>query len=269
LVYSDPQPRAEVRARYLEAYDLAAHFEPLKTRKRVLFERHLERIAPPADGQDWLCDVGCADGQFMAIARERGWKCLGIELNPPAAARARSLGFDVFEGAFETLEGLPWGEFHLVTAFDCLEHTPEPHVFAERLGKLATSTGTILLSTLNLRSLAYRVFGTRWSMIQADHFTYWSAESLERMFGDLGWKTIDSETYGLGRDFVGWLDAAQRLRRKLKLRPSWAGGGGLTGSAPGAGWDVSRGVLAGERALNRAFAARGSGVGIICTLRRA
>jgi SAM-dependent methyltransferase len=268
LVYSDPQPRAEVRARYLEAYNLAEHFEPLKPRKRVLFERRLQQIAAPTPGEDRLCDVGCADGQFIALAQDRGWKCLGIELNPPAAARARSLGFDVVEGAFETLEGLPWGEFDLVTCFDCLEHTPEPRVFAERLVRLVKPTGTILVSTLHVRCLAYRVFGRKWSMLHKDHFTYWSAESLQQLFGRLGWKTIESETFGLGRDFVGWLDAIQRMRRQSILAPRSPEANEMARPVAGAGWDVNRGVLLVERMLNRALAATGSGVEITCTLRR-
>jgi SAM-dependent methyltransferase len=268
LVYSDPQPRAEVRARYLEEYNLAAHFEPLKPRKRVHFERRLDDIPPPARGRDRLCDVGCADGQFIALARERGWKCLGVELNPPAAAQARSLGFEVVEGAFETLEGLRWGEFDLVTCFDCLEHTPEPQEFAERLVRLVKPTGTILVSTLHLNSLAYRVFGSKWSMIHEDHFTYWSAESLERLFERLGWKTIESETFGLGRDFVGWVDAIQRLRRHSRTRRPSLGDAAMVPPLPVVGWDVNRGVLTAERLLNRMLAATRSGVEITCTLRR-
>jgi len=262
LVYSDPQPRTTVRARYVAEYDLAAHFGPLAPRKRVLFERRLRYVAPPKEGRNRLCDVGCADGQFLAIAREHGWNCMGVELNPPAAAAARSRGFEIVEGEFESAEGLPWRRFDLVTCFDCLEHTPEPRLFAERLVNLSRPTGTILIATLNLNSLAFRFFGTRWSMIHPDHFTYWNAQALERLFEDLGWKVTEWKTFGLGRDFVAWLDAIRRLRgsalmasvRHQNLHP---------------GWDVNRGVLAAERLLNRGLGLTGTGVEIMCTLQRA
>jgi SAM-dependent methyltransferase len=267
LVYSDPQPRAEVLDRYLEEYDIGAHFAPLGPRKRVLFQRRLARIAQPRGDQNCLCDVGCAGGQFMTLASQLGWDCTGVELNPPAAARARSTGAKIFEGALETSEELPWGTFDLVTCWDCLEHTPEPHAFAERLVRLLKPEGTLMVSTLNLRSLAFRVFGTRWSMIQQDHFTYWGAESLTKLFASLGWLATDFSTFGLGRDFVRWLDMIQRPLSLIRRRTPQAPGPATHAFAGPRTWDVRPGVLRAEHALNRLLAATSSGVDIACVVR--
>jgi len=48
-VFSDPQPREEVQARYRETYDLAAHFGAREPRKTILYERRLaaSRVPPP------------------------------------------------------------------------------------------------------------------------------------------------------------------------------------------------------------------------------
>lgn len=267
LVFSDPQPRASVRAKYLEHYDLAAHFGPLTARKRVIFKRHMND-APPARVGQRLCDVGCADGQFLAVARELGWTGSGVELNPQAAERARRAGFDVYEGEFEDLEGLPWGTCDLVTCWNCLEHTPDPHMFAERLVRLARPGATILLSTLNLPSLASAAFGTRWSMILEDHFTYWSRVSLERLFTSLGCNVTRCTTFGLGRDFVTWIDALQRLRRRGRAHSRGPAALGRASSSR-SGWDVWPGVLAAERALNRLLAVNDRGVVITCAMQRA
>ncbi len=269
LVYSDPQPRAAVLARYLEDYDIAAHFQPLSARKKVLFDRHLNSLVAPEEGADRLCDVGCADGQFLDLARDRGWQCTGIELNPPAAARARSRGFDIVEGDFTRIEDLSWGAFDVVTCWDCLEHSPEPRAFAERLVRLTKPGGRLLVTTLNLGCLAFRVFGTRWSMVHPDHFTYWSSQSLERLFTQCGCSVDKCESFGLGRDFVRWLDKLQPLRVQGLARRAGAESGGDRGEQPGrAGWDVNRGVLGAERMVNRVLAATDSGVDITCTMRR-
>jgi len=261
LVYSDPQPRETVRRRNLEEYDLAAWFAPMAPRKRVLFERRLKRLPRPQPGRDRLCDVGCADGQFLELARPHGWRPYGIEMNPPAAQRARARGVTIFEGMLEESDDLPWESFDLVTCWDCLEHTPEPRLFAERLTRLVAPGGVLALTTLNRRSLAWAVFRMNWSMVGEDHFTYWDRCSLTRLFQSQGLVVVDHEIFGLGRDFVKVMDGLRR--REEGAVPTDVKPGVATG-----GWDVHPVVLAVADALNRVFQIAGGGVGIGLTLRR-
>jgi 2-polyprenyl-3-methyl-5-hydroxy-6-metoxy-1,4-benzoquinol methylase len=260
LVFLDPQPRAEVEQRYRESYDLAAHFGARERRKTLLFTRRLARLPSPFTGHDRLCDVGCADGQFLELARRAGWQVFGVDLNPPAVERTRARGIKVFEGLFETMEDLPWGSFDLVTSWDVLEHTAHPRAFAERLARLVVPGGWLALTTLNRRSLAFRIFGTRWSMVVPDHFTYWDTRSLRSLFTPLGLIVVREETFGLGRDFVQWVDCISRPRRRRG------------GNSPGAysrvgGWDTTAAVVVLERAMNAGFRRLGGGVGVEMLLR--
>ena len=264
LVYTDPQPREEVRHEYLAGADLADHFAPLAARKRIIYDRQLKALPAPRPGHDRLCDVGCADGQFLAIAAERGWSIHGIELNPPAAARARKRGAMVFEGAFEELDDLPWGSFDLVTAWNVLEHTPEPRAFSARLMRLLGEEGTLGLSTLNWDSLVRRTFGERWSMVVPEHFTYWSVASLTGLLEVLGGTTVASGTYGVGRDFFALLDRVAALRSRARRAPA-----GQAPAQPRASrWDTAGAVVRLERLANRALAARDDGVAIWVTARQ-
>jgi SAM-dependent methyltransferase len=260
LVYSDPQPREEARREYLEELDLAAHFAPLAARKRVLYERRLARLPRPSPGRDRLCDVGCGDGQFLELARSRGWQPHGVELNPPAVARARQRSATVFEGTLESMADLPWGTFSAVTSWDVLEHTPEPRRFAERLVRLLAPGGTLTVTTLNRRSLAALCFRTKWSMVGPGHFTYWDVGSLRRLFEGQGLIVTDLEIFGLGRDFFQWVDHRGSRHR----RPAT---GESPSPPPGGGWDVHPVVLAVETLANRLFTLVGGGVGIGLALR--
>ena len=260
LVFLDPQPRDEVEQRYRESYDLAAHFGAREQRKTVLFTRRLARLPTPSTGQDRLCDVGCADGQFLELARRAGWQVCGVDLNPPAVERVRARGIQVFEGLFETMEDLPWGSFDLVTSWDALEHTAQPRAFAERLARLLAPGGWLALTTLNRRSLAFRVFGTRWSMVVPDHFTYWDRRSLRSLFAPHGLTVVREETFGLGRDFVQWVDRISRRQR--------AGGGhGPRDDSHAGGWDTTAAVVVLERLMNAGFRWLGGGVGVEMLLR--
>jgi 2-polyprenyl-3-methyl-5-hydroxy-6-metoxy-1,4-benzoquinol methylase len=260
LVFSDPQPREEVERRYRETYDLAAHFGAREPRKTLLYERRLARLPSPSAGHDRLCDIGCADGQFLELARDAGWQVCGVELNPPAVKRTRTRGIEVFEGSLEAIEDLPWRSFDLVTSWDVLEHTAQPREFAERAARLLAPGGWLALTTLNRRSLAFRVFGTNWSMVVPDHFTYWDMRSLRSLFTSLGLIVIRQETFGLGRDFVQWMD---RFSRSGRAREGPDPGNGVQAG----GWDTSPGVVLLERALNAGFRRLGGGVGLEMLLR--
>jgi SAM-dependent methyltransferase len=158
------------------------------------------------------------------------------------------------------MEDLPWRSFDLVTSWDVLEHTAQPREFAERAARLLAPGGWLALTTLNRRSLAFRVFGTRWSMVVPDHFTYWDMQSLRSLFTRLGLIVVRAETFGLGRDFVQWMD---RISRSGRAREGRDPGDGVQAG----GWDTSPGVVLFERALNAGFRRLGGGVGVEMVLR--
>jgi len=172
----------------------------------------------------------------------------------------------MWPGLLDELPDLPWGTFDLVTSWDVLEHTPDPRPFAQGVVRLLAPQGTLFLTTLNLGSLAYRCFGTDWSMVGEDHFTYWNRTSLSRLFESLGLVVDELHTFGLGRDFVAFMDR-RRNRSNAGGRSDQAfGNGALTGATRR--WDVNPAVLIAERVLNLAFRAFGGGVGIGLRLHR-
>lgn len=263
LVYSDPQPVDEGRQAVMGEPGLAAHFECLAERKRVLFERRLARL--PQRGGRWsrLCDVGCGDGQFLELARSAGWDVVGIEPNASAAARARARGIPVVETTLEDARAAEsHGPFDVVTAWDVLEHTPAPRAFAERLVELVAPTGLLVVGTLNRRSLVARVFRMKWSMVGAGHFTYWDQRSLATLFRVFGFDAVAWEVSGLGRDFVRWLGGPEQ-----HTTPSGTASSVARTSAMRA-WDAHPAVVRIEAVVNRLLDITKLGVELTVTLRR-
>jgi SAM-dependent methyltransferase len=252
LVYADPQPRGRIREKYTKAYDLAVHFGQHQARKQVLFERRLDRIGPPVLGRR-LFDAGCGDGLFLELATRRGWEVCGVELNPPAATQTRVRGVAVFEGALEELSDLPWGSFDVVTCWDSIEHTPEPRPFAEALARLLAPSGKLVLTTMNRRSLAAKAFGSRWSLVGEDHFTYWDRRSLTTLLESAGLVVTETRFFGLGRDFVRLMDWLATCRHKLSRRSA---------QQAAKGWDSGGAVTQVEAVLNHVLDSTKLGVGI-------
>ena len=261
LGYSDPQPRAFVEWRYRHDYDLATHFGEVEQRKSTLIGRRLDQLPTDLTGHR-LLDVGCADGQFAAAARRRGWEPTGVEINPPAAQRARDRHVEVVEGDVQTVD-LPEGAYDVVTAWDVIEHLPAPRVFVDRLARLVAPGGVVVLTTLNRRALVARAFRSKWSMVVEDHFTYWDAPSLQRAFAASGLMAVRSTSFGLGRDFVAIVD---RWRRRSTAQEAVRAAGGVTETTRPP-WDARPAVLTLERAANRVLDATSLGVGIEVVLR--
>jgi hypothetical protein len=103
-------------------------------------------------GHDRLCDVGCADGQFLELAMARGWTSHGIELNPPAAAAARARGAVISGWRREEIDQPPWGTF-IVTSWDA-RATP----IRARSGAPGLLSRAAPSTTLNYDSLVRRCF---------------------------------------------------------------------------------------------------------------
>jgi SAM-dependent methyltransferase len=82
----------------------------------------LRRAGLPAGGR--VLDLGCARGDFLAYAADRGYAVVGVDLNPNLAEAARQRGFAVHTGDLRDLQVTP--PVDAVTLWDVIEHVDDP-----------------------------------------------------------------------------------------------------------------------------------------------
>jgi len=132
-------------------------------RLRGLGRRHKYLdLFPPWTGKGRLLDVGCASGKFLRQMGAVGWRLAGIEFDPEAAAKARAVTPDVFEGDPVDAPFAP-GRFDLVTAFHVIEHLPEPLMALRRMVEWLAPGGLMIVEVPNAGGVGARMFGRYWS----------------------------------------------------------------------------------------------------------
>jgi SAM-dependent methyltransferase len=159
-----------------------ASLEPARKR---MFTRHLARIeatVPPGR----ILDVGCANGDFLKVARDRGWQVFGAD---PSVARAQVeaagiqlVGTTVQDAAIDE------GSLDAITFWDVLEHVIDPVADLVRASELLKPNGVIALTVPDSANLLARTSGRRWFGYKTagEHLQFFTDTSLARAFATAG-----------------------------------------------------------------------------------
>ena len=109
------------------------------------FSVALDLLAPVS----LILEVGVGEGRFLQAARKKEHVVQGVELNPMAAKRARSLGFRVHQLMLHELSELTADRFDAICSFQVLEHVPNPLEFIEGMIGLLRPGGKMIFSVPN------------------------------------------------------------------------------------------------------------------------
>jgi methionine biosynthesis protein MetW len=131
--------------------------------------------AVPASAQSIL-SIGCGGGVTEACLVRAGKKVVGVEMNPIAAANARSRGIEVIEDdVTSTIALLKDRKFDCIIYADVLEHLCDPEsIMAEHISSLSPG-GTVIVSIPN-----FRHWSVAWALLVRGEFRYKAAGIFDR-----------------------------------------------------------------------------------------
>ncbi|MFZ2072143.1 MAG: class I SAM-dependent methyltransferase [Minisyncoccia bacterium] len=146
-----------------------------------------------------LLDIGCSSGQFMYWARERGFKCSGIEINKRTADLALQNNFEVFQGFLgECL--YPKKSFDIVYLGDVIEHVNDPSTVVREAISFLKDDGIIVFSTPNMDCfwskitlILFKLFGIPWAAATPPHHLFqFNFNNLGKLVAEYNFKSIYS-----------------------------------------------------------------------------
>jgi 2-polyprenyl-3-methyl-5-hydroxy-6-metoxy-1,4-benzoquinol methylase len=144
----------------------------------------------PAPGR-WL-DVGCGNGDLLAVARELGYECVGLEPNVASARIGReAFGLDIREQLLGDYAADRAADFDVVSFIGLLDLVAEPMALLRAAAKLLKPGGIVFASFPNYGSLSTAVQATYPDRVICRHMypatlNAYTIGSAERAFRDNG-----------------------------------------------------------------------------------
>ena len=190
LVYVSPRLDAEALRRHYNTGESSRieYYLDVEAADRRSFAEVLdraERLVPRGD----LLDIGPNVGTGMAVARERGWRVHGVEINAEAARYCREArGLDVIAGTLEP-ETYPPGRFDVVLMGDVIEHVASPKELMRTVARVLRPGGAVLVSTPDISGWAARLLQVK----PVEHIHYFDAKTMERLVRGAGLELVAVE----------------------------------------------------------------------------
>jgi 2-polyprenyl-3-methyl-5-hydroxy-6-metoxy-1,4-benzoquinol methylase len=187
LLITFPKPTETELPSYYESEDYISHTDG----KRTLFEKvyqYIKDIAlknklnlinglQPDKGN--LLDIGAGTGDFLAVAKQNGWKITGIEPNEKAKNIAINKGISFVENS----ELLEKESFDTITMWHVLEHVPDLELQIKELKRLLKPNGTILIAVPNFNSYDAKHYGSYWAAYDVPrHLWHFSKTAIKLLF---------------------------------------------------------------------------------------
>lgn len=174
---------------------LEQHREDLDWWNLVYSERYetFEEFLPPDRRR--ILDVGSGPGFFLLYGKQLGWKTLGIEPSPQAAAHSRELGLEIVEDFLtrEILQKL--GGFDVIHMSEVLEHIPDPADMLRLAHRMLKIDGLLCVVVPNdynpLQHALHTACGfNSWWVAPPHHINYFDFDSLSRLLLSIGFEVV-------------------------------------------------------------------------------
>jgi 2-polyprenyl-3-methyl-5-hydroxy-6-metoxy-1,4-benzoquinol methylase len=193
LVYTNPRPPKEIIEEQYESEhyrdqlpkDAARYLRKILTNSvnRLVFVEKYKKGSR-------LLDVGCAQGNFISVARLKGWDTYGVEVSKKFSSIAKDLfKLNVFTGTLEDQTFEP-EFFDVITCFDVIEHLRDPFAYLKHCHALLKKGGIFLAETCNVRSLHQLVLGKRWQSDPSQHLYLFTPKTLRKIAEKAGFSVI-------------------------------------------------------------------------------
>jgi SAM-dependent methyltransferase len=168
-----------------------------------------------------ILDIGCGGGLFPGMLRERGYRAMGLDLSPQAAALAwKQHGVPAVAGELSRSPIAP-NTCAAVTMFHVLEHLDRPECYLREAHRLLRPGGRLIVQVPNAASWQFALMGAAWNGVDTPrHIHLFRDSDLEKLLVKAGFTPLRKKYFswrdnpaGLATSIAPSLDPmARRVR---------------------------------------------------------
>lgn len=222
-----PQPQVEELPQYYESQEYISHTDEKRGLisslyqlvKKWSLQKKAKLILQQHGDVGSLLDVGAGTGDFLKVAKEKGWQVHGMEPNKNAAKLALEKGIDL-KASLNDFEGK---QFDVVTLWHVLEHIPDLEETILKLAALVRPQGALIIAVPNFKSFDARYYGKFWAAYDVPrHLWHFSKESMKNLFAE-NFQLKNIEPMIFDSFYVSLLSEKYKTGRKFSLKAFWIG----------------------------------------------
>jgi len=194
-IFTNPQPSESDLGLFYHSDQYLSHKEDPETtvEKLYAFIRRINlqtkyRQATHELNLGQVLDYGCGRGDFLQLAKEKGWSTFGIEMDADARRYANERnGIPVFSPNEES--HIMEGQLNLVTLFHVLEHVADLHAAMAKFNRWLANDGRLVLALPNPESFDANYYGKYWAGWDVPrHLHHFSKQSLIKLTNQHGFR---------------------------------------------------------------------------------
>lgn len=188
--------------------------------KRINLRRKLQHIDNQQDKFCSLLDIGAGTGDFLQLARSRGFEVYGMEPN----AKARQLGAQKGIYLAPDWEGLAQRKYRFITLWHVLEHLPDLEDRIRDMVSLLEDDGTLVVAVPNFRSHDAKYYGSHWAGYDVPrHLWHFSKRSIARLFAKEGMEITGIHPMWFDAFYVSLLSEKYKGSKFYLAKGFWVG----------------------------------------------
>ena len=227
LLRTDPQPNLNELGKYYESQDYISHTDKKQGLLSGLYQlvkkwslrKKTNLIFNQNSGVGSLLDVGAGTGDFLKLAKERGWEVHGMEPNENASSLALQKGITLKD----SLNEFKGDQFDVITLWHVLEHIPNLEETVQLLTDLVKVNGTLIIAVPNFKSFDAEHYGKYWAAYDVPrHLWHFSKTSMEKLFSrDFRLEKIEPMIFD--SFYVSLLSEKYKKGNSFSLNAFWIG----------------------------------------------
>lgn len=226
MLITDPQPQDIDK--YYQSNSYISHTDSFRSfsdqlyhivKKYMLWKkiRVLERYA---GGVGSILDIGAGTGDFLRMARKRGWDINGVEPNP----MARGLASEKQVVLKPKMEDVNNGAFDAITLWHTLEHIPDLDKQIEAILNCLKESGIIMVAVPNFKSRDAKYYKEFWAAYDVPrHLWHFSQEAIERVFKKHNVQLVKKSPLPFDAYYIALLSEKYKHGKSKYLRAFWMG----------------------------------------------